>query len=152
MKTRKGQTLVEVMVATVIAASTATAIFSVVLSSHVGELKSDKKEAAAMVIKAAQEQLKIYVSADPSDPEFSPVAGGHWGKDTNGGWALATGSHNVDLLLAGVKQLEGKNTAPTLTYVVANVNCGFCSDAACSGAPDQTLACKQVTLTLTYED
>lgn len=143
MKTRKGQTLVEVMVATVIAASTATAIFSVVLSSHVGELKSDKKEAAAMVIKAAQEQLKIYVSADPSDPEFSPVAGGHWGKDTNGGWALATGTHNIDLLLAGVKQLEG-TTAPSLQYTVVKEDCGF--------GTSENLGCSKVTFTLTYED
>ncbi|HNW45735.1 MAG TPA: prepilin-type N-terminal cleavage/methylation domain-containing protein, partial [Elusimicrobiales bacterium] len=67
---RKGQTLVEVVVATMVAATVATAIFSVVLSSQVSTVRSDKREAAAMVIKAAQEQLKVYVSATPTDGNF----------------------------------------------------------------------------------
>ena len=141
MAKRKGQTLVEVVVATMVAAMTATAVFSVVLSSQVSGVRSDKREAAAMAMKAAQEQLKVFVTAVPNEIAFSPSAGGHWSIDTNGGWALQSGAHNVSHLLDHMPQLPGA----TLTYTVNNVNCGF-------GMNTETTSCKLVRFSITYPD
>ncbi|OGS13619.1 MAG: hypothetical protein A2285_05950 [Elusimicrobia bacterium RIFOXYA12_FULL_57_11] len=124
-----------------IAAVTATAVFSVVLSSHVGGTRSDKKEAASMALKAAQEQLKIYVSAVPSDPMFSPNGGVLPGDLPAGVWALSAGTHDVSFMLNDMPQLAG-TPPPTLTYTVVNVACEF-------GSSNET-SCKKVTFTITY--
>ena len=139
MAKRKGQTLIEAVVATMIAAVTATAIFSVVLSSQVGGVKSDKRETAAMVVKAAREQLKIYVSAVPGETAFSPSVGGLWPKDASGVWALQSGKHNIISLLSGT-QLDVPGA--TFSYTVTNQDCGF-------GLSEFT-SCKQVKFDLSY--
>ncbi len=145
MAKRKGQTLVEVVVATMVAAMTATAVFSVVLSSQVGGVRSDKREAASMAVKAAQEQLRVFVTAVPNEAGFSPNAGGHWAGDSNAGWALQSGNHNVSFLLDKMPQLKGgpADALPTLTYRVQNQNCGF-------GLNTENTSCKQVTFTITF--
>lgn len=148
MKARKrpGQTLIEVTMATMIAAITTTAVFSVVLSSFVSDARADKRDAAAMVIRHAQETLKNYVSAVPTDANYVPSDGGagRWSKDSSGGWALrgATGAgftHNIGSLLTGTPLAGG-----TFTYTVINTPCGFGNaDAQC---------CKTVRFNLVYAD
>ena len=97
---RPGQTLVEVTIAILIAATTTVAVFSVILSSFVSEKKSDKKELSAMVLKKARQTLQAFVSVDPSDPNYSPNAGGIWtGVDASGQWALAAGTHDISSLM-----------------------------------------------------
>jgi len=131
----------EVLVATMVAAMSATAVFSVVLSAQVGGVRSNKRETAAMALKAAQEQLKVYVTAVPNESAFSPPK---WAIDTNPGWALAAGDHEVNDLLY-LPQLTGTllQQSPSLKYVVTDVDCGFGVGAG---------ACKSVTFTLTYPD
>ena len=151
MKTgkRPGQTLIEVAMATIVAAMTTTAVFSVILSSFASQGKADKREAVAMVLKRAQETLKSYVSAVPSDPAREPVgpsaAVGIWASDTSGIWALRDGGHNITSLLAGTPLASGTSS---FTYNVTSVNCGF----GMGVTANNELACKTVVFTLTYPD
>lgn len=143
MTKRKGQTLIEVVVATMVAAMTATAVFSVVLSSSVSGGRSDRKEAAALAINAAREQLRMFVSADPGSSVYSPNAGGLWtGKDNSGVWALQSGTHNMSAsFLSGFPLLSGRS--PQMSYTVSDENCGFGTGTA---------ACKKVVFTISYND
>lgn len=142
---KKGQTLVEVAVATIIAATTAMAVFSVILSSFASQQKADKREAAGFILKQAQETLKSYVSAVPGDVNYSPNAGGHWPDDSFGGWALAQGNHNITSLLSNTCLADTPLPAPvpSFTYTVADTDCGFGTGAT---------ACKTVQFTLVYQD
>ena len=164
---RSGQTLVEVAVATVITAAAAMAVFSVVLSSFASQTKGDKNAAAGFALKQAQQTLKSYVSADPTNANpfsmaSSPLAGapgastsvGHWAMETVGTqWALAAGTHDVTRLLNGtvLNPTSGgsgctSNNPPCLRYVVKNIDCGF----GFAGAGEA--ACKEVVFTLIYAD
>lgn len=137
---RPGQTLIEVVVATVISAMTTTAIFSVILSSFVSDVKADKRDAAAMVLKRAQETLKNYVSAVPGEAGY--VAGsptGHWTAEGGGAWALADGWHDVSTLVAAPPLSVAGQPPATLRYLV--------TPYACS-----SFTCKQVVFTLSYPD
>ncbi len=149
MRRRAGQTLIEVTMATMIAAITTTAVFSVVLSSFVSDARADKRDAASMVIRHAQETLKYYVSAEPGNAAYVPTDGavGKWSADTYNGWALrgATGNgftHTITSLLNGTPLQGG-----TFTYRVINTNCL----GGAIGATDAN-SCKQVVFNLTYQD
>lgn len=150
MKTgkRAGQTLVEVAMATVVAAMTTTAVFSVILSSFASQAKADKREAASLVIKRAQETLKSYVSAAPGDANYEPTGPGgvvgRWAADASGVWALRDGTHNITSLLDGTVLASGTSS---LTYTVLSANCGFASVTS-----DNEAACKTVTFSLIYPD
>lgn len=136
MAKRKGQTLVEVVVATVVAAMTATAVFSVVLSASVSGVKSDKREIATMTVKGVQDQLKSCVSVLPTDGTFSN--GGNVSGVTPLGWALSAGLHTVDL---GGGPWTGGDS---LTYLVTDVDCGM-------GTTTET-SCKHVQFTFIYQE
>jgi hypothetical protein len=128
-----------------IAAITTTAVFSVVLSSFVSDARADKRDAAAMVIRHAQEMLKNYVSAEPTSAAYVPSDGGtgRWSKDAYAGWALhgtvAGYEHNIDSLLTGTVLTGG-----TFRYRVFNTSCGFGTSDAQS--------CKRVQFFLNYTD
>lgn len=151
MKTRKraGQTLIEVAMATIVAAMTTTAIFSVILSSFTSQAKADKREAAAMVLKRAQETLKSYVSAAPTDGAYAPTGPGGvvgvWAADASGGWALRDGGHIITSLLAGTPLASPTSS---FTYNVGSVACGF----GLGVTANNELACKTVNFTLIYPD
>jgi len=142
---RAGQTLIEVTIATIIAAITTVAIFSVILSGFVSEQKADRKEAAAMVLKNAQQTLQSFVSVEPSNASYSPNAGGRWSADTSGVWALNAGRHDISSLMNGTILGPGCvwGGACSFTYIVADTNCGF------GGG---TSACKTVTFDMLYAD
>ncbi len=158
MKTRRrsGQTLIEVTMATMIAAITTTAVFSVVLSSYVSDSKADKRDAASMVLKRAQDTLKSYVSALPGDANYVPVSAGGcvgcWSADSSGGWALAAGTHDISSLMNGGNNpvlnptgaaCSGGSSICGLKYTVTDNNCGFGTGAN---------ACKRVAFSLVYTD
>ncbi|MBU2573394.1 MAG: hypothetical protein KKH28_04885 [Elusimicrobia bacterium] len=167
---RRGQALVEVTVATLIAAMTTISVFSVVLSATVSQGKADKREAAALVLKQAQETLKSYVSADPLNtniiPGITPVksgspmgpgGAGRWVYDTSGAWALAAGGHDISSLLTGtLLQAPGVTCASgqtcSLTYTVTDRDCGFGSGIVGSpaGSVSGNTTCKEVVFTLIY--
>lgn len=131
--------------ATVVAAMTASAVFSVVLSSFVADAKADKRDAAAMALRQAQQALKVYVSVAPTDPNYSPGAtAGRWAADSSGQWALRNGNHDISVLLAGTPIAAGGS----FTYTVTSYDCGF----GLGSAPNFELACKQVLFRLTYTD
>ncbi|HBA61698.1 MAG TPA: hypothetical protein DCZ92_12980 [Elusimicrobia bacterium] len=160
MTKRKGQTLIEVVVATMIAAISATAVFSVVLTTTISTARSDKREAAALMLKRAQETLKNYVSAVPTESAYVPNAG-KWSADSSGVWALQNGLHDISSLLT-CPYVVGDPGNPTLnpgcvtcsagsstcrfTYTVAtpSPNCGF--------GGGNTTDCKQVSFSLIYPD
>ena len=149
IRTRRGQTLIEVVMATMISAMTTTAVFSVILSSFVSDNKADKRDAAAMVLKQAQETLKSYVSAVPGEPNYVPGSpSGHWPAEVGGTWALREGNHDVSSLVATLPLTVPGQPAATLTYTVASYPCGF----GTGNPPNYSTACKRVVFTLTYPD
>ncbi len=161
MKTRKrpGQTLIEVSMAAMIAAITTTAVFSVVLSSFVSDSRADKRDAAAMVLRRAQETLKSYVSAQPYNTNMFPGVAparagapgspvGRWSADPSGFWALRDGLHNISSLVA-VPPLTVPGKPPaTMSYTVTSSDCGF----GFGISPDNERACKTVVFRLSYTD
>lgn len=138
--------------ATMIAAMTTTAVFSVVLSSYVSDVKADKRDAAAMVLKRAQDTLKSYVSAVPTEAGYAPGSPvGRWSADSGGGWALAAGSHDISSLLNNDPVLNPSGAACFwgsavcgMRYVVTDDPCGFGTATANT--------CKRVTFNLVYSD
>jgi Tfp pilus assembly protein PilV len=148
MSLRRGQTLIEVVIATLIAAMTTTAMFSVFLSSFYSTTKADRRDAAAMVLKRARETLRSYVSIDPLNsnminglPGAPGSTAGLWTSDTSGGWALAAGNHTITSLLSNTPLAGG-----TFTYTVSNSNC------LNMATPTDYNQCKVVLFNLTYPD
>lgn len=150
-RARPGQTLIEVVMATMISAITTTAVFSVLLSSFVSDAKADKRDAAAMVLKRAQETLRSYVSAVPTDSTYVPSSGslvGRWAADSSGAWALRDGTHDISSLVQLPPLSPAGGPQATLSYTVSSYDCGF----GIGSALNKELACKTVTFTLTYAD
>lgn len=168
---RPGQSLIEVTMATMIAAITTTAVMSTVLSSFVSDTRADKRDAAAMAMRRAQETLKSYVSVDPTTANLFPgqapaIPGspnaGSWAADVSG-WPLAgqacpwNSSPNVGTQhnISSLVNTPGSTLSPvgsppaTLTYTVCSYSCGPWGMGA---APNYPLACKRVAFTLTYTD
>lgn len=153
MKTRKrpGQTLIEITIATLVAAMTTTAVFSVVLSSYVSDARADKRDAAAMALKYAQDSLRSYVSTLPADPAYSPSysgsSAGRW--PTSGSpLALSAGVHNIDSLVSGLPLTAPLGTPATFRYTVTNQNCLNLAGALLTDANQ----CKTVVFNLSYTD
>ena len=170
-KQRPGQALVEVTIAMLIAAMTTMSVFSVVLSATVSQGKADKREAAALILKQAQETLKSYVSVDPlitnivpgvspakPGSPVSPAGAGRWYYDDyvlNGGWALGAGYHNITRLISSHPASDAFPLAGgTMSYMVTDYNCGFGSGTVGSptGIVTGNASCKIVVFTLTYPD
>lgn len=154
MRTRKrpGQTLIEVTMATMIAAITTTAVFSVVLSSYVSNVKADKRDAAAMALRRAQDTLKSYISTLPGDALYSPTTTsgvGRWPADSSGMLALSAGNHNISSLVSGPPLTPSGGPAATFSYTVANVNCLSLPPGPLLTDANQ---CKTVFFTLGYAD
>jgi prepilin-type N-terminal cleavage/methylation domain-containing protein len=125
MMSKKGFTLIEVIVAILVAAIAVVAIFAVILSAFRSAPKSDQKETAGLTIRQAAERLKAYVADQNAwTQEFPSSLPRNLCSDTptndDGNRApFASGEHNVSCLLAGTV-LEGG----TLTYRVTDVNAG----------------------------
>lgn len=153
MRTRKrtGQTLIEITIATLVAAMTTTAVFSVILSSYVSDARADKRDAAAMVLKYAQDSLKSYVSTQPADPAYSPsYSGTNAGRWPTSGSALAlsAGVHNINSLVSGPPLTMPSGTPATFSYTVTNQNCLNLAGVLLTDANQ----CKTVVFRLVYTD
>ncbi len=130
--------------ATMIAAVTTTAIFSVVLSGFVSSSRADKRDAAAMAMRYAQETLKGYVSADPGNASYVPNSGRWSAESPQPAWALSAGPHYISSLVAAPNPLSPPGVpAASLQYNVTDVDCGFGTGSG---------ACKQVVFQLTYTE
>ena len=153
IKKRPGQSLIEVVLSIVITAMTTVAVFSVVLSTSVSQKKTDKKEAAAMVLKQAHQTLQLFVSAVPSEPDYS-FNSGLWPADARGEWALTAGEHDISALLAVPPNPVGYPlTGGTLTYFVTNYDClKIESPPGVTVTNTNSTTCKKVVFTLTYPD
>ncbi|MCX5783342.1 MAG: prepilin-type N-terminal cleavage/methylation domain-containing protein, partial [Elusimicrobia bacterium] len=64
MKANRGFTLIEVLVAIIIAAVAVLSMMSVIVSTFVSEGRADKRQEGAYLIRKAAEQLKVYQTAD----------------------------------------------------------------------------------------
>lgn len=151
---RRGQTLIEVTMATMIAAITTTAVFSVVLSSFVSDNRADKRAAAAAAMRLAQESLKGFVSVEPYNASYSPTSSrgvGRWSADTSNVWALRDGRHTIDSVVQQPNSplAPAGATAPQMYYDVQSYDC---LGTGMGAAPDFPRACKRVTFTITYAD
>ncbi len=138
--------------ATMIAAMTTTAVFSVILSSFVGGAKADKRDTAAAIMRRAQETLRSYVSVDPYNSVYSagPLGSpGRWPADNSGTWALRAGPHDISSLLTGTP-LAGAGAS--FTYTVANSDCLGLIPAGGDLGPNGEFACKTVVFNLVYPD
>ncbi|HAH30924.1 MAG TPA: hypothetical protein DCL44_01270 [Elusimicrobia bacterium] len=171
---RQGQTLIEVCVATIIAATVTMGVFSVVLSGFASQKKADKREMAGLMLKQAQETLKSYVSADPTNSNFtsgtvplvtspgspgSPI--GHWpAEQGNTTWALAGALppgriHIITPLLIGTPLADAVTglPAPSFKYTVTNVNCLRIGSGIYASVPiNDSNQCKVVVFELIYLD
>ena len=150
---RYGQTMIEIAVATLIAAITTVAVFSVVLSSFVSQKKADKKELSALALKDAQQTLQAFVSADISNVGAcgtgccAPSCGGVWLEP--GRWALAPGLHDITSLITGTALCIGP-PACSFTYFVADNNSNTCVGGQLGAGTNK--ACKTVTFSMTFAD
>ncbi len=121
---QRGFTLLEVMVATVIASVLAVALISVALSTKTSSVHMDRRLLAAQTTKALQSALKAYVTGDPTSVKPG-LCGPNtaWGSpsacstdmwclktavqtDTQPGganpcWALNPGTHTIGCTAAG---------------------------------------------------
>lgn len=165
IRRRPGQTLIEVTMATMIAAITTTAVFSVVLSSFVSGARADKRDAAAMAIRYAQETLKGFVSAEPTNAMYEPTSTlpkpsyepgtpglGRWPADSSNVWALREGTHYISSIVsnaAGSPLSPAGSPAAVFTYTVTTAACGSMARGA---APDYPTGCKTVFFSLSYTD
>ena len=117
MNNKKGFTLIEVIVAVLVAGVAVVAVLGVILSTFTASPKSDQKETAALVLQQASDRLKAYATneTDGIDELPSQISTNLCpALDTN--WAFTDGQHDASCLLTGTI-LEGG----TLTYTVTSV-------------------------------
>jgi len=141
MKKRKGQSLIEVTVAVLISAVTATGIFSVILSTKYSHARADSKDSAAIVFRAAQEYLKPYVSVAAYDTAYVSSFLQNQNIYGENFWALADGHHNMDFILVNMPQFTGAS----LSYDVSTANCNSSSNIA-------ALECRNVVFNLSIPE
>ena len=165
---RSGQSLMEVVIAILIAAIASVAVFSVVLSSSVSQKKADKKEQIAMLMWEAQGTLQTFVSADLTTPVYTtagtyyaPNQGGIWSADTSGNWALEPGRHDISSLMNTPEHIDLRRDPDTnqvytcvdggacsLVYVVTDITGNDCLEGIMDATTLQ--ACKSVQFTIKY--
>jgi prepilin-type N-terminal cleavage/methylation domain-containing protein len=138
MKTSKGFTLVEVIVAVLITAVMVSSVFSISLSSRRGNLRADHKLIAAQATRQLSATLQNYVTADNT---VATSIGGQAGFQAPGGtwqfpgdsvgYALEPGSHTATGYLPGWFE-----AAPYNARAMWFVSCtGTCPPDPSAGAP-----------------
>jgi type II secretory pathway pseudopilin PulG len=165
MKKRPAQTLIEVVMATLIAAITTTAVFSVFLSSFYSSSKADKRDAATMMLRQAQSTLKNYVSVEPGNANIvngngtagSPIIagapnGGIWSADSSGTSALAAGTHDISSLLVGTALASTPGFTASFTYTVTDTPCLQTINPLDPAFASTYASCKNVSFQLKYPD
>lgn len=137
MKKRKGQSLIEVTVAVLISAVTATGIFSVILSTKYSHARADNRESAAIVFRAAQEYLKPYVSVAAYDTSYASTFLPNKNIYGENVWALADGTHDMSFILENMPQFTGAS----ISYTVSTADCNSSYNVA-------ALECRNVVFNL----
>lgn len=106
VRTEKGYTLIEVIIAILLVAMMTPPIMSVALTSRMSTGRSDRRMAAAGAVRALSEQLKAYVTADMT------LAAGP-GSGVNG-WILPGDQSGLTALQAGHHDLSAAQWLPAL--------------------------------------
>lgn len=146
MKARGGYTLVEVVVAMLLAAVMITAIFTVALSNKRSSQVQDNKHMAQTSVHGFLKVLSAYVTADWTTtaidgPNSLNAGAAKWNlhsaaiTDSRGAvWALMPGSHTITGVAGGadpdgfLARLRGAPYNGTLTYCVQWLGCGQCTN------------------------
>lgn len=114
---RRGTSLVEVVVAMLIVGLLSALCMPIFLTGRLSEGRAERRAAAADVAHRLSEELKAYVTADPS---LAPGPGGGvdgWSLpgDTSGRRALAAGPHPLNSALWAGRLAEFR---PNISYTV----------------------------------
>jgi prepilin-type N-terminal cleavage/methylation domain-containing protein len=171
MRARRGYTLVEVVVAMLLAAVMITSVFTVALSNKRSNLKQDSQAMAQASSQSVLKMLSAYVTADWTQsvvPGPNSRGTNSWSLDGDdyedvtrpGAWALAPGSHTIKGKSSGLDpdgllpRLRGDPYKGTLTYCVQWLNCPQCTNnASCvpgSCTPPLAATC-QPSITVTAD-
>ncbi|MBI5239504.1 MAG: type II secretion system protein [Elusimicrobia bacterium] len=151
MRARPGYTLVEVVVAMLLAAVMITAVFTVALSSKRSSLKQDSQHMAQASAQGLLKTLSAYITADwtitdPPGPTPYNAGAAKWSLHNalhvtdshpqGGTWALMPGSHTLVGIAGGQEpdgfllRLRGSPYFGTVTYCVQWIGCGQCTNNA----------------------
>ena len=127
-KSSNGQSIVEIVISILLLAIVAAGIFGVILTAKKQTTKSKAHEDATLSANQLIQELQNYVTAlDTTDPLNLSSAPGtppswHYPGDTNTGWALAVGNHEVSTLLPLYLQSAPYTAHLTYTVTVVPVN------------------------------
>ena len=120
MNKYKGFTLVEVVVAVLVAGIAVVSVFTVIVSTFTSAPKSDRKETAGLILKQANEQLKAYAARSYAIEKGDALMLSHFPASLTGICdetdPMSAGDHDITCLLDDTILEDG-----TLTYTVSNV-------------------------------
>lgn len=132
-----GFTLVEVLIATLLLAVGVAGVFSVTLSARVQSKRHAGRDKINQYGRRLQEELKSYVTADPSNLQGAPGNSWRHPNDTCGQPALSDAcTHDVTSMLPA--ELKSAPFNAKLTYQVSTVA--------------KTGGLKKVEITMTWDD
>ncbi len=140
---RRGAALVEIIISLLLIGVAVSAIMSAMLSTSVQSTQSKGRERTALCLNQLLQELRNYVTAETSSSPDAPGGAGASGwklpKDTCSGlgancWALAVGSHNLDLTQA--RAVCGQNLDAMKYDVTAGPNGTFQVAATVTWTPE----------------
>lgn len=114
MRGERGASLVEVVISMLLLAMMTAPIMSTVLTGSLSSKRADRRLSAASSVRAVSENLKAYVTADPS-----LVQGAGAGPD---GWTLPGDRSNLYALAPGHHELDPVRWAPGLNGFGATIS------------------------------
>lgn len=125
LKSKKGVTILEGLIALALLALVATGTFAVLLSASRTSSQPDIREEMALAVEKAAQKLQVYVYPDGFDPDdvddiSTAVTKGLCGTQ-DALYVLDEGEHNIDCLLPPI--CDANNSS--FTYTVDNLTTGL---------------------------
>lgn len=110
----RGHTLAEILIATLLLASTVSMVAGVFLSGAGQSGRAFRREEAALAAQGLLEELGNFVTADPGTPSEGPAGSWAFPGEDGGTWALEAGTHDASARLpSSLRERSGR-----LTYAV----------------------------------
>lgn len=125
LKSKKGVTILEGLIALALLALVATGTFAVLLSASRTSSQPDIREEMALAVEKAAQKLQVYVYPDGFDPDdvdgiSTAVTKGLCGTQ-DALYVLEEGKHNIDCLLPPICDANKSS----FTYTVENLTTGL---------------------------